>query len=61
VTHIYEVVGIEGGRILGQDLWTLQDDRLARTTIRARALEAIAAAGVDYDLPPLEREGRRSA
>ena len=61
VTHIYEVVGIEGGRLLGQDLWTLQHGRLARATIRPKALEAIAAAGIDYDLPPDEREGRRSA
>lgn len=53
LTHIFEVTGIEGGVLAGQDLWALDPhgDRLAWTGRRPRCLEKLAARGIPYALP----------
>ena len=54
VAGIFEVTGMEGDVVAGQDLWTLDGaaDRLTWTGLRPRCLAKIAAKGVPYDLPP---------
>jgi pilus assembly protein CpaF len=54
VVAIFEVTGLEGGTIIGNDLWVLDPraDRLAWTGIQPRCLEKMAARGVPYAAPP---------
>ena len=54
VTNVFEVTGLEGDVIAGQDLWTLDAsrDRLVWTGIQPRALQKIRARGIAYALPP---------
>ncbi|HET8630970.1 MAG TPA: ATPase, T2SS/T4P/T4SS family [Thermomicrobiales bacterium] len=53
LVHIFEVTGLEGDVIAGQDLWTLdRDDRLAWTGLQPRCLAKFASRGVVYALPP---------
>jgi pilus assembly protein CpaF len=54
---IFEVTGLEGDVVVGNDLWVLdpERDRLAWTGIQPRCLAKIAARGVPY-APPLAAE-----
>jgi pilus assembly protein CpaF len=54
LVSIFEVTGLEGEVVTGNELWALDPvrDRLAWTGIRPRCLEKIAARGVSYALPP---------
>jgi len=54
LVSIFEVSGLEGDVITGQELWTLDParDRLAWTGIQPRALDRIRARGIAYALPP---------
>ena len=54
LVSIFEVTGLEGEVVTGNELWALDPvrDRLAWTGIRPRCLEKIAARGVSYGLPP---------
>jgi pilus assembly protein CpaF len=58
VASIFEVTGLEGGVISGQELWTLDTarDRLTWTGIQPRCLERIRAKGIPYALPPTRPE-----
>jgi hypothetical protein len=51
---IFEVTGLEGEVVTGNELWAIDPvrDRLAWTGIRPRCLEKIAARGVAYAPPP---------
>ena len=53
VHSIFEVTGLEGDVITGNDLWTIDraSDRLTWTGIRPRGLERMAARGIPYDPP----------
>lgn len=53
LVSIFEVAGLEGTVITGQELWTLdrERDRLRWTGIQPRCLAKIAATGVPYALP----------
>ena len=62
VASIFEVTGLEGDVISGNELWALEgeSDRLRWTGIQPRCLAKIAAKGVAYALPPaVERAGWR--
>lgn len=52
---VFEVTGLEGSVITGQDLWTLdpERDRLRWTGLQPRCLTKLAAKGVPYALPPV--------
>jgi pilus assembly protein CpaF len=54
VANIFEVIGLEGEVITGNELWALDpaSDRLRWTGILPRCLGKIAAKGVAYALPP---------
>jgi pilus assembly protein CpaF len=53
ISAIFEVTGLEGGTIAGNDLWRHDpgQDRLLWTGIQPRCLEKIAARGVPYAPP----------
>ncbi len=53
VVSVFEVTGMEGGVIAGQELWQLDaaSDRLVWSGVRPRCLARMAAKGVDYALP----------
>ncbi|MGD9891043.1 MAG: CpaF family protein [Dehalococcoidia bacterium] len=53
LVSIFEVAGMEGDVVTGQDLWTLEPvrDRLVWTGIQPRCLTKITARGVPYALP----------
>ena len=57
VSSIFEVTGLEGDIIAGQDLWTLDSahDRLMWTGIQPRALHKMRTRGIPYALPPVDR------
>jgi pilus assembly protein CpaF len=59
VVSIFEVAGLEGSVITGQELWALDPslDRLAWTGIQPRCLARIVARGVPYSLPNLPEAG----
>ncbi|MCC7368819.1 MAG: CpaF family protein [Chloroflexi bacterium] len=60
VSGVFEVTGLEGATIVGQDLWTIDDGgRLAWTGRQPRCLERIAARGIDYTPPPAVARPRR--
>lgn len=61
LTHIYEVVDIEAGKVLGHDLWALdRTRRLVYTGITPRCLDRLSSKGVRYEAPPSPgREGYR--
>jgi len=54
LVSIFEVAGMEGDVITGQDLWSLDSNqqRLRWTGIQPRCLAKITAKGVAYTLPP---------
>ena len=54
LVSIFEVTGLEGDVVTGNELWTIDStrDRLTWTGIRPRCLEKIAARGVAYATPP---------
>ena len=54
LVSIFEVAGLEGDVITGQELWALSPsgERLAWTGIQPRCLTKMAAKGVTYALPP---------
>lgn len=54
LVSIFEVTGLEGNVIAGQDLWVLDlaSDRLVWTGLQPRCLQKIAAKGVRYAPPP---------
>jgi pilus assembly protein CpaF len=54
LVSVFEVTGLEGAVVLGNELWRLTPDggRLAWTGLRPRCLARIRAAGVPYALPP---------
>jgi pilus assembly protein CpaF len=54
LVSIFEVAGLEGNVITGQDLWTFDraGGRLMWTGIQPRCLEKIASKAVPYRLPP---------
>lgn len=54
VAGIFEVTGLDGGVITGNDLWVWDDarDRLVWSGIRPRCLAKLAARDVAYSLPP---------
>ncbi len=56
VVHIHEVTGMEGERLVGQDLWLLRNGRLSWTGLRPSCLDKIAARAIPYGLPPLPSE-----
>jgi pilus assembly protein CpaF len=51
LASIFEVTGVEGGVISGQDVWRLEHGRLTWRGRQPRCLEKIAARGIDYALP----------
>jgi len=53
VQSIFEVTGLEGNVISGNDLWLLDPatGKLTWTGIRPRCLARFAAEGIAYDLP----------
>ncbi len=53
LVSIFEVTGLEGSVVTGQELWTLhpERDRLVWTGIQPRCLAKIAAKGIAYALP----------
>ena len=59
LVNIFEVVGLEGNVITGQDLWVLEPgrDRLTWTGLQPRCLSKIAARGVPCALPLVTGEG----
>jgi len=69
LVSVFEVVGLEGNVITGQDLWTLdpEHDRLVWTGIQPRCLVKTVTKGVSYALPPttetteIADNGRRTA
>jgi pilus assembly protein CpaF len=54
LVSIFEVAGLEGDIITGQELWALlpSGERLVWTGIQPRCLTKMAAKGVTYALPP---------
>ena len=54
LVHIFEVTGLEGDTLTGQDLWVLdpRTDRLAWSGLQPRTLTRIAGKGVPYAPPP---------
>ncbi len=54
ITNVFEVTGLEGDVITGNDLWTLDADRgrLTWTGIQPRCLAKMAAKGIRYTLAP---------
>ena len=54
LVSIFEVTGLEGEVVTGNEIWALDPsrDRLTWTGIRPRCLEKIAARGVSYAPPP---------
>jgi pilus assembly protein CpaF len=62
VASIFEVTGLEGDVITGNELWTLDPvaDRLIWRGIQPRCLAKMAARGVAYALPPLGSGPRRA-
>ena len=54
VAGVFEVTGMEGDVVAGQDLWALDGaaGRLTWTGLRPRCLAKFAARGVAYDPPP---------
>jgi hypothetical protein len=62
VSSIFEVTGLEGDVISGQELWTLDTarDRLTWTGIQPRALEKMRAKSIPYALPPTSPEDARA-
>jgi len=57
VSSIFEVTGMEGDTLLGQELWTLDPmrDRLMWSGLQPRALDKMRVRGVAYSTPtPLE-------
>lgn len=56
---VFEVTGLEGDVVTGNDLWALdpRTDRLTWTGIQPRCLAKVAARGIPYALPPIA-EGR---
>ena len=63
VSSIFEVAGLEGDTLVGNDLWALDParDRLVWTGIHPRCLAKIAARGVTYALPPATEVARPDA
>jgi len=59
VVGIFEVTGMEGGVISGQDLWTLDPagDRLVWSGMQPRCLARMEAKGVAYAPPPAAERG----
>jgi pilus assembly protein CpaF len=57
VVSIFEVTGLEGATITGNELWALDPatDRLTWTGIPARCLSKIAAKGIAYEFPAERR------
>jgi pilus assembly protein CpaF len=51
VASIFEVTGLEGGTIVGQELWGLEHNRLVWRGRPPRCLEKMAARGIEYALP----------
>ncbi|HEU5424399.1 MAG TPA: ATPase, T2SS/T4P/T4SS family, partial [Nitrolancea sp.] len=51
VVHIFEVTGLEGGRLAGQDLWLMEQGRLVWTGLRPQCLDKIQARDIPYALP----------
>jgi pilus assembly protein CpaF len=53
LVSVFEVTGLEGDTLTGNELWTLdpESDRLVWTGIPPRCLEKIAAKGIAYSLP----------
>ncbi len=56
VASIFEVTGMEGDVISGNELWTIDGatDRLVWRGIPPRCLEKMAARAIPYSLPPVE-------
>ncbi len=54
LVHIFEVTGLEGDTLTGQDLWVLdpRSDRLAWTGLQPRTLARMEGKGVPYVPPP---------
>lgn len=63
LVSIFEVAGLEGNVITGQDLWALDParDRLLWTGIQPRCLAKLAAKGVPYALPTAAERSVRSS
>ena len=59
LVSIFEVTGLEGDIVTGNEIWGIDParDRLAWTGIRPRCLAKIAARGVAYALPPAVETG----
>jgi pilus assembly protein CpaF len=53
LVSIFEVTGMEGSVVTGNDLWALDPihDRLTWTSIQPRCLDKITAQGIDFALP----------
>ena len=56
VVHVYEVTGMEGSHLAGQDIWLLRHGRLTWTGLRPRCLDKIDARAIPYTLPPIPLE-----
>jgi pilus assembly protein CpaF len=63
LVSIFEVAGLEGNVITGQDLWALdrERDRLLWTGIQPRCLAKMAAKGVSYALPTASERSVRAS
>ncbi len=63
LVSIFEVAGLEGNVITGQELWALdpERDRLLWTGIQPRCLTKIAAKGVPYALPAASERSVRAS
>lgn len=61
LVSIFEVTGLEGDTITGNELWTLdsESDRLVWTGVPPRCLQKITAKGIAYSLPPSRADVRR--
>jgi len=59
VSSIFEVTGLEGDVISGNDLWAIESgsDRLRWSGIQPRCLAKIVAKGIAYTLPPAAERG----
>ncbi len=51
IASVFEVTGLEGGVIVGHELWGLERDRLVWRGRPPRCLERMAQRGVEYALP----------
>lgn len=60
LVSIFEVAGLEGNVITGQELWSLDSsrDKLSWTGIQPRCLAKVAAKGISYTLPRATGEAR---